>query len=182
MAEKYDMNGLDQIDIKILAALQRSGRITKLQLSEEVGLSPAPCWERIKKLEKTGFIHSYHAQVDYKKILNISYFNVEITIKNYSLARANAFETTIKNINEIIECQAVLGKTDYILKVIARNVEEYQEIITRLQNESHIEIDFLTYPVSKFVKEPHKADLLKIYNNFSPSNVATNPSEGSQDV
>ena len=55
---------LDAIDLKILAALQREGRITKTALAEQVGLSPPPCWERLKRLEKAGLIKGYHAEID----------------------------------------------------------------------------------------------------------------------
>jgi len=165
------INGLDKLDLKIIAALHRSGRITKLQLSEEVGLSATPCWERIKKLEKSGFINSYHADVDLNKLLGVSYYRVEIKIINFSVTSTKNFEKIIIGMPEIVECDAVMGNIDYVLKVVARNVEEYQQVIDKILTISQLEIDYLTYPVSRLVKTPKELDLLAVCDAFiSPLN------------
>lgn len=161
------MNRLDRIDIKIVSALHKEGRITKLQLSEEVGLSATPCWERMKKLERNGVIKGYHAELDLKKITYLSFFRVEITIKDHTLAKAKTFENIISHIPEIIECEAVLGSIDYILKVLSRNIEEYQSIIEGLLASClPIEIDFKTLPVSNIVKEINQLDVNELITRY----------------
>jgi len=140
--------------------------MTKLQLSEEVSLSATPCWERMKKLEKTGIIQGYHAAFDLKALTGVFYSRVEVTLKNYSMMTAAKFEKFIKSMPEVIECESVLGSLDYVLKVLSRNVEDYQETIERLCEQSGVEIDFRTFPVSKVIKEPNQTDVLEIYNTF----------------
>ena len=155
--------GLDRIDLKILMALCRDGRMTKLQLSEEVGLSATPCWERMKKLEKNGVIKGYRAELNLPKIINLSYFRVEISIKNYSISKTNEFEKLVANIPEVVECEAVLGNIDYLLKIAAPSLEEYQKTIDSLLGCSNLEIEHKTIPISKNVKEITQLNIQKLY-------------------
>jgi Lrp/AsnC family transcriptional regulator of ectoine degradation len=74
---------LDPLDLKILAALQREGRITKLRLSELVNLSPSACFERVKRLESAGYIRGYHAELDIGRIVRTSIVLVEIRLKGH---------------------------------------------------------------------------------------------------
>ncbi len=144
---------LDRLDLKIVTALLREGRISKVQLSDQVGLSATPCWERIKKLEKSGIIRGYHADIDLSRLVNISYFRVEITLNNYSMAVAQRFERTVNAMPEVIECEAVLGGLDYILKIAASSTESYREIMENLLEEEGMDFDFRTFPVTKAVKD-----------------------------
>jgi Lrp/AsnC family transcriptional regulator of ectoine degradation len=158
---------LDRIDIKIICALHRDGRMTKLQLSEEVGLSATPCWERMKKLEKNGIIKGYYAELDLKKITYISLSRVEITLKDHTLAKAAVFEKIINSMPEVTECEAVLGNIDYVLKVLSRHVEEYQTIIENLLERClPIEIEYKTLPVSKIVKEINQSNMHEIITRY----------------
>ena len=143
---------LDRLDLKIITALLREGRISKVQLSEQVGLSATPCWERIKKLEKSGIVRGYHADIDLSRLANISYFRVEITLNNYSMATANRFEKMVKAMPEVIECEAVLGGLDYVLKIAAASTESYREIMENLLDEEGMDFDFRTFPITKSVK------------------------------
>jgi len=158
---------LDRIDIKIICALHRDGRMTKLQLSEEVGLSATPCWERMKKLEKNGIIKGYYAELDLKKVTYISLSRVEITLKDHTLAKAAIFEKIINSMPEVTECEAVLGNIDYVLKVLYRNVEEYQTIIENLLERClPIEIEYKTLPVSKIVKEINQSNMHEVITRY----------------
>ncbi|WP_417460059.1 Lrp/AsnC family transcriptional regulator [Kordiimonas sp.] len=143
---------LDRLDYKIITALLKQGRITKVQLSEEVGLSASPCWERMKRLEKEKVIRGYHADIDLSKLVNISFFRVEVKLENYSMHATHRFEDMIKRMPEVVECEAVLGSQDYMVKIAAVSVEKYQEIIERMMNQKDVTFDYRTYPVTKSVK------------------------------
>lgn len=157
---------MDKLDIKILSALCQNGRMTKLQLSDVVGLSATPCWERIKKLEKAGIIQGYHAEVDIQELANVSYSRVEITLKNYSLSVAKKFEQMIQKMPQVVECEAVLGDVDYILKILSQGGDNYLEIIEKFGDNGLIEFDYKTLAVSKVIKSPHQINVEEIYTYF----------------
>lgn len=120
---------LDQIDRKILEILQTNAKITNAQLSKEVGLSPAPTLERVKKLEQTGIIESYHAKLDPAKIgLGVSTF-VHVGLKGHNKENIEVFLSAIRNIDEIIECHHVTGSGDFVLRVIAKDITSYQRLM-----------------------------------------------------
>ena len=120
---------LDQIDRKILDILQKNAKITNAQLSKEIGLSPAPTLERVKKLEQTGIIKSYHARLDPNKIgMGVSTF-VHVSLKGHNKENINAFLSAINTIDEIIECHHITGTGDFILKVIAKDISSYQNLM-----------------------------------------------------
>jgi len=166
MGSTRDRFSLDKLDIKILSALGRDGRMTKLQLSEEVYLSATPCWERMKKLEKSGVIKGYHARFDIRSLTGVSYSRVEITMQHFSISNATIFEKFIKTVPEVIECESVLGNVDFILKILSRNIEEYLQIIERIHIDSGVNISHKTFPVSKVVKEPNQVDIQQLYEIF----------------
>jgi DNA-binding Lrp family transcriptional regulator len=120
---------LDKIDRKILEILQSNAKITNAQLSKEVGLSPAPTLERVKKLEVSGIIKSYHAKLDTEKIgLGVSTF-VYVTLKGHNRGSIDLFIKDISDIEEIIECHHVTGTGDFVLKVIAADISSYQKLM-----------------------------------------------------
>ena len=157
---------MDRLDIKILSALSCNGRMTKLQLSDVVGLSATPCWERIKKLEKAGVIRGYYAEVDLKKLVDISYLRVEITLRNYSLSVAKKFEKMVQTIPQIIECEAILGDVDYLLKIMSSGVDDYLQIIEGVNGQEQIELDYKTLSISKIVKAPSQVNVEEVYDYF----------------
>ncbi|MCG8477205.1 MAG: Lrp/AsnC family transcriptional regulator [Cytophagales bacterium] len=120
---------LDKIDRKILAILQKSAKITNAQLSKEIGLSPAPTLERVKKLEQMGIIKSYHAKLDTEKIgLGVTTF-VLVTLKGHNKENIGRFLNEVNNVDEIIECHHITGSGDFILKVIAKDISSYQQLM-----------------------------------------------------
>ncbi len=120
---------LDKIDRKILEILQSNAKITNAQLSKDVGLSPAPTLERVKKLETMGIISSYHAKLDMDKIgLGVSTF-VQVTLVGHNKSNIEIFVTEIKKIEEIIECHHITGTGDFILKVTAKDIASYQRLM-----------------------------------------------------
>ena len=129
---------IDKIDKKILEILQRNAKITNAQLSKEIGLSPAPTLERVRKLEAKGIISGYNAKLDMSKIgLGVSTF-VMVTLKGHNKKNLVSFLDKIKDVNNVIECHHVRGSADFILKVVSQNIESYQELM--LETVSEIEV------------------------------------------
>lgn len=129
---------LDTIDRKILDILQVDGRITNAQLSKDIGLSPAPTLERVKKLENAGIIKSYHAKLDTEKIdLGVSTY-VMVSLKGHNKSNIEKFIEAIHDVDEIIECNHVTGSSDFILKVITKDIPSYQKLM--LEKVSEIEV------------------------------------------
>ena len=144
---------LDRIDLRILDAVQRDGRITKLALAEKVGLSPTPCWMRLRKLEKAGLITGYHARLALRAVAPIATVLVEVTLGSHRQADFDRFERTVRDIPEIVSCWSVGGGVDYLIKVVARDIDSYQRLIDALL-EREIGIDrYFTYIVTKTVKD-----------------------------
>ncbi|WP_040586613.1 Lrp/AsnC family transcriptional regulator [Allomesorhizobium alhagi] len=144
---------LDPIDLRILDAIQRDGRITKLALAERVGLSPTPCWMRLRKLEKAGIVSGYHARISIRQIAPVATVLMEVTLGAHRQADFDRFERAIRDIPEIVACWSVGGGVDYVLKVMARDIDAYQRLVDGLL-EREIGIDrYFTYIVTKTVKE-----------------------------
>jgi Lrp/AsnC family leucine-responsive transcriptional regulator len=120
---------LDKIDLQILKILQENGRITNLQLSNEIGLSPAPTLERVRKLENAEYIKSYHALVDEEKLgLGIKTF-IQISLDFHQKNTIQTFLDEIQNIKEVTECHHVTGQCDFLLKVYVRDIKSYEQLI-----------------------------------------------------
>src|ERR1700746_3967829 len=94
---------LDRIDLKILAQLQKSGRITNVDLADAVGLSPSPCLTRVKRLEQAGFIAGYSAQLPPRKLGDVLLVFTEMTLSDHHHQDFARFEAAIRNIPEIVE-------------------------------------------------------------------------------
>jgi len=144
---------LDRIDLKILDAVHKDGRITKLALAEQVGLSATPAWLRLRKLEQAGLIRGYHADIDYRLVAPITMVLVEITLGNHRQADFDRFERAVRDTPEIASCWSVGGGIDYTLKIIARDIDAYQRLIDDLlAREIGIE-RYFTYIVTRTVKD-----------------------------
>lgn len=123
------MTQLDEIDKKILKKLQENGKITNIQLSNEVGLSPAPTLERVKKLEKNEIIEGYHAKVNHSNIgLGIEAIIMINLVRQMENAISD-FKAGIQNVSEIIDCYQITGQWDYIIKVVVRDIPAFERLI-----------------------------------------------------
>jgi DNA-binding Lrp family transcriptional regulator len=145
---------LDRIDLKILSQLQKKGRITNVELADEVGLSPSPCLMRVKRLEKAGYITGYGAQINLAKLGETVLVFTEVTLSDHKREDFAKFEAAIRGVDEILECHLVSGGYDYLLKFVTRGVVHYQSIIENLL-ERNIGIEkYFSYIVIKspFVK------------------------------
>lgn len=120
---------LDKIDLKILQILQRSSKITNLELSKRIGLSPAPTLERVKKLEQSEIIESYHAKVNPQTIgLNVKTF-VLVSLAWQKEGALNHFLDKIKEIEEITECYIITGEADFLIKIICKDIPTYEQLL-----------------------------------------------------
>jgi Lrp/AsnC family leucine-responsive transcriptional regulator len=129
---------LDETDRKILEILQSNAKITNAQLSKDIGLSPAPTLERVKKLETAGVIKSYHAVLDNSRIgLGVNTF-VKVSLKGHNKTNIDIFLSAINNIPEVIECHHITGSGDFVLKVISTDIASYQKLM--LEKVSDIEV------------------------------------------
>ena len=126
MTDKFD-----NIDLKILKILQENSKITNLDLSKKIGLSPAPTLERVKKLESTevGIVKSYHAIVDPQSIgLNVKTF-VLVSLAWQKDNALNNFLDKIKEIEEITECYIITGEADFLIKIICKDIPTYEQLL-----------------------------------------------------
>lgn len=123
------MEKLDKIDLKILKILQSNSKITNLELSKQIGLSPAPTLERVKKLESTEIIESYHAIVNPTSIgLNVKTF-VLVSLAWQKENALNNFLEKVKAIEEITECYIITGEADFLIKIICKDIPTYEQLL-----------------------------------------------------
>jgi len=153
---------LDRLDYKILAALQREGRITKTQLSAEVGLSATCCWERMQALERAGIIRGYHADIDLRRLARLSLFQVHVRLFDTTSAKCRQFEHRIARFDDIVSCHAVLGTIDYVMLVAAPDVETFQNTMDELCDSEVIRLDFVTFPVSRHIKSVEGTSIIEL--------------------
>jgi Lrp/AsnC family transcriptional regulator of ectoine degradation len=161
---------LDAVDIRILSAVQQHGKISKSRLSELVNLSPTPCWLRLTKLKRAGYITGYRGQVAVEKALDLTTVFVTISLKEHRKSDFDRFENHISAIEEITECFAISGGTDYVLKVITCSLPDFQNLISHLLDED-IGIDrYYVYVLSKEVKSTSLSlsQLMKMKNRKGP--------------
>ena len=125
------MSDLDDTDRRLLRALQKNGRLSNAELSDEVNLSPSACHRRVKRLEKEGFIRGYVALLDPRKVDRRTTVFVEITLRAQADDVLDAFEKSVARIPDVLECHLMAGQADYLLKVVARDAEDFARIHRR---------------------------------------------------
>jgi Lrp/AsnC family leucine-responsive transcriptional regulator len=121
---------LDRIDIKILAALQADGRSTITRLAAEVGLSPRPCLERVRRLEAAGVISGYAALLDLELLSRPVTIFAEIALEKHG--RQSRFERRLEEIEEAVECWQVSGAFDYLVRFVCADVARYEALTAEL--------------------------------------------------
>lgn len=153
---------IDRLDLRILAQLQKNGRMTNVDLADAVGLSPSPCLIRVKRLEQAGYIVGYGAQLRLERLGDTLTVFTEVTLANHHREDFARFESSIREVDEIIECHLVSGGYDYLLKFLTRGVNHYQAVIEELL-ERNIGIDkYFSYIVIKspFIKTHYPIERL----------------------
>ncbi|MDF1668414.1 MAG: Lrp/AsnC family transcriptional regulator [Roseovarius sp.] len=145
---------LDARDIAILRVLTAEGRITNADLAARVGLSASPCWERVRRLEKAGVIESYNARINLKKLgPSITVF-VTVELTDHTARAFRLFEAHVDGIPEVAACWALGGGLDYLMQVITRDIEAYQEVMDALLEAQVGLARYFTHVVTKPVKGP----------------------------
>jgi Lrp/AsnC family leucine-responsive transcriptional regulator len=119
---------LDATDRRILAVLQKQGRITNAELSELVNLSPSACHRRVQRLEEEGFIAAYVALLDNRRMGRPTTVFVEITLQSQAEDLLDAFEREVARVPDILECHLMAGTADYLIKIMAEDTEDFARI------------------------------------------------------
>lgn len=122
------MTDMDATDLRILAVLQKDGRVTNAELSEAVHLSPSACHRRVKRLEAEGVIAGYVALLDARRLGRPTTVFVEITLAGQADELLDAFERAVGRVPDILECHLMAGTADYLLKIVARDTEDFARI------------------------------------------------------
>ncbi|AZC25131.1 Transcriptional regulator, AsnC family [Pseudomonas sessilinigenes] len=121
---------LDAYDRKILAALQRDGRLSNVQLAQEIGLSPSPCLRRVRMLEDVGVIRGYQATLDRDEVgLGLTVF-VGVKVERHNDAEAEAFRQAVLQLPEVISAFLVSGESDFLLQVVVPDLRGYDRFLT----------------------------------------------------
>jgi Lrp/AsnC family transcriptional regulator, leucine-responsive regulatory protein len=137
---------LDQAERDILRLLQTDGRMPNVELAAHVGLSESPCFRRVKQLEKSGLIKGYAAVVDQRLLgLEVTAF-VLVTMEKQPDAATEDFLDRVREEDHIVECYATSGSHDYLMKVVARNIDHFSELcmqrILKFPGVMHVESSF----------------------------------------
>ncbi|MDN5216134.1 Lrp/AsnC family transcriptional regulator [Fulvivirgaceae bacterium BMA12] len=123
------MEHLDRIDLKILKLLQENANITTKEVAKKVHLSATPVFERIKRLEKGGYIKKYVAILDAEKLNKSLIVFCNITLKEHTKEIGNKFVQDIKSLREVTECYNISGDYDFLLKVLVKDMKHYQDFV-----------------------------------------------------
>lgn len=123
---------LDAIDRKLLRALQHDSRRSIQELGEAVGLSASACHRRVKALEQSGAIRNYRAVLDANRLGFTMEFFIEVGLQSQSEPSLDAFEAAVVEIPEVLECHLMAGQSDYILRVVCRDHEDFERLHRRL--------------------------------------------------
>ena len=126
------MYKLDERDIQILSILQEEGRITKTALADRLNLSLTPSWDRLQRLEEEGIIESYGAKLSSSFLKNFHLVITEVELESHKEGEFARFEDAIMGFDEVLSCWSVGGGLDYILKVLVKDVSDYQDFLKRL--------------------------------------------------
>jgi DNA-binding Lrp family transcriptional regulator len=124
------MAQLDAIDRRLLAELQDEGRVTNVDLAARVGLTAPPCLRRVRGLEDSGVIRGYHADLDGVKLgFAITVFAM-VSLKSQAEEALRQFEDHMRALPEVRECHMLNGEIDFILKIVSKDLQSFQEFLT----------------------------------------------------
>jgi Lrp/AsnC family transcriptional regulator, leucine-responsive regulatory protein len=147
---------LDEKDLSILRLLQENARITVKEISEKIHLSTTPVHERIKRLEDTGVIKQYATLLDYTKVKKGLMVICYVSLKQHSKNAGDKFIKTIQQLDEIIECYNISGEFDFMLKVVAEDMNAYYDFhvnkLSSIENMGNVQSVF----VMGVIKETHR--------------------------
>lgn len=144
--------GLDATDIRILAAVQNHGQLSKTRLSEIVNISATPCWARLDRLKAAGFIRGYRAEVALEKLCNFTQVVVTVSLTHHRKADFERFEAWVAAQDDITECISTGGGMDYVMKAICPTLADFQALMQDMLD-ADISVDrYMTYFATRVVK------------------------------
>ncbi len=150
---------LDNKDILILRLLQENARITVKEISDKIHLSTTPVHERIKRMEESGVIKQYATLVDHTKVNKALMVICYVSLKEHSKNAGDKFIKSIHELNEVIECYNISGEFDFMLKVVAENMDAYYNFhvnkLSQIENMGHVQSVF----VMGIIKQTHNLTL-----------------------
>ncbi|AWI75620.1 MAG: AsnC family transcriptional regulator [Azoarcus sp.] len=120
---------LDQNQLRILSLLQKDSTLSTQALADKVGMSPSPCWRRVKEMEEAGLIRGYVALVDRQKLGLGTCVWVRVKLKQHSADVLDRFEQVVKGCDEVVECYELLGETDCLLKLYLPSLEAFSSFM-----------------------------------------------------
>ena len=132
IVETRSQEKLDRIDIKILTMLQADGRVTNQTLADAVGLSPSPCLQRVRRLERAGVITGYRAHIDLKKVCRHVDVVATIVLRSHGIEDFAGFEEVVGGMPYIVECTKVSGSIDYIVRFACPDLDSYHMLSDQL--------------------------------------------------
>jgi len=138
MSKNQRTNTIDAIDQLILTTLQNDGRLTNVQLAEEIGLSESACLRRVRLLEESGIISKYVMLIDQTAVGKPGNVFVRVTLEGQQQEKLQQFENEIVQVKEVMECFLMSGESDYLLRVIVRDNEDYMRLHNRLTSLSGV--------------------------------------------
>jgi len=121
----------DRLDLKILEALAKDGRISNAQLAQQVGLSASPCWQRVRRLEEEGVISGYRAILDQAKLGAPEIVMIEVILERHDDEVLESFGREMQRLSEVLEVLLTTGEYDYLLKVAVDGTRGYEEFLRK---------------------------------------------------
>lgn len=121
------MTSLDEFEKKILRELQQDASLTTAQIAERVGLSSSPCWRRIDRLEREGYIKSRVAVLDRRKIGLNAHIFAQIKLNAHGRANLDEFSAAIRSFPEVLDAYVLMGTTDFMLRIVAKDIDAYEK-------------------------------------------------------
>lgn len=138
---------VDEKDLAILRVLQKNARSTIQEISKQVNLSTTPIFERIKRMEQNGVIKQYVALVDKSKVNKTLTVICYVSLKEHNKTAGTKFIKTILELNEVLECYSISGEFDFMLKIVAQNMDSYYDFhvnkLSQAENVGHIQSVFV---------------------------------------
>ncbi|MFV0450850.1 MAG: Lrp/AsnC family transcriptional regulator [Propioniciclava sp.] len=155
-SEPGHTEALDPLDRQILRELQRDGRLTNVDLATRVGLSPSPCLRRVKALEERGYISGYAALLDPQRLHRALRVVLLVSLTDQRQETLANFEAAVLDVDAVIRCLLIAGDADYLLTVVAADLDAYHDIYTRRLGELPGVQSMRSLITMKTVKDTHE--------------------------
>lgn len=155
MIMTIDKKTLDRTDIKILDILQRNGKISNVDLAAQVHLSPSPCLERVRSLEKYGYIKEYVAHLNPELLDAELVAYIEVSLKRTATKNLDDFNKRMLKLDEVVECAMVAGGFDYLIKIRTESMQSYRSFLGEKLAAIEGIAQTHTYAVMEEVKSTH---------------------------